>query len=345
MTLRLRTLKPEGHSFISVEDAIFILSFFHFLLRPQLFATLAAIVVLLIDLGVAAGTTVVDGALTSGIYNVGRNNARGNGDDGVTQNHDESGEELAETCGGGDVAITDSRQRDDRPIDARRNARELCARLIALHDIHQHAEDADKDDDKEEINKDLRQASANALEQQVALIDECEQVEDAEHTNQSQHSKDAEVAQLRNEDAQQNGPCGHSVNDAEETQRIVTLAGRTVNTQTILHGKEERQEHFEPNDAALDDAHRSKLHRNERFKGEVLDIEHTLSAFNNEASYYSSEDKDVDLLRPTFVLTKEDGVQAFFVPEKSDNAIHRLSWLKPYNSRSHCASSALQRGL
>lgn len=48
----------------------------------------------------------------------GRYDACGHGDDGVTDKHDDGGEEPADRCRRGDVAITDSGHRDDGPINA-----------------------------------------------------------------------------------------------------------------------------------------------------------------------------------------------------------------------------------
>ena len=80
-------------------------------------------------------------------------NARGDGNDGVAEQHDQGGDELTSAGDRGDVAVADSGDGDNSPVDTARDAGDgrVLASLDAVHggtendgndeDEHHEAED------------------------------------------------------------------------------------------------------------------------------------------------------------------------------------------------------------
>ena len=151
---------------------------------------------------VATRTTTIL-SLTLGLVNHGgRYDTGGHSDDGVTQNHDEGGEEASNDRDRSDVAITDGGEGDNRPVDASANVGELGTRLCSLNHKHQCSHDGDEDEHKEEIDKYLPDTEFDALKQQVTFVDKGEELEHAEDADKSEHPEDEEVAcggEVRNE--------------------------------------------------------------------------------------------------------------------------------------------------
>ena len=88
----------------------------------------------------------------------GRDDASRHGDDGVADEHDDGGEEPADRCRRGDVAITDSGHRDDGPINAVGDIVESGSWRIALDHVHDGAHRDDENQDKQEENENFRGA-------------------------------------------------------------------------------------------------------------------------------------------------------------------------------------------
>lgn len=283
---------------------------------------MTAIVVIFIYLLIAAGTTTVDDRVFGDIDDIGRDNTSRNSDDGVTKNHDDAGEELTETSGRGDVTIAYGSKGDDGPIDALRYARKLRARDITLNDIHQHAEDANKNNDEEEIYEYARDTPADAFKQKVAFVDVREELEDTEYAYQAERTEDAQIAQLRHENTQQHRPCGNKVNDAEEAHGVFALRLTAISPQHIFHTEEERQEELQTDDYGLDDAHDRDVTGEEMFKGVVFDDKDTLKALKDEAEHHGTEDAYIHFLGPHGVVAEEDIIESSFIVEDVEESFH-----------------------
>lgn len=173
-----------------------------------------------------------------------RDDASGNRNDGIAEDHDKTGEEPADHGHWGDVAIAYRGQRDYCPVDACWYAGELCAGFVALHHEHQRAYDGDEHYDEKEINQYLVHALADALYEQVALVDEGKKLEHPEDANESERSHQRHIAQRRIDNAEYLWQGGKQVNDAEETENVFALVWRTIHTQSVLQCEEEAQHIF-----------------------------------------------------------------------------------------------------
>ena len=151
---------------------------------------------------VAARTTTILSLALGFVNHGGRHDTGGHSDDGVTQNHDEGGEEASNDRDRSDVAITDSGEGDNRPVDAGADVGELGVRLCSLNHKHQRTHDGDENEHKEEIDEYLPDTELDALKQQVTFVDEGEELEHAEDADKSEDTQDEEVAcggEVRNE--------------------------------------------------------------------------------------------------------------------------------------------------
>ena len=98
-----------------------------------------------------------DGAVCPARH-LGGDDAGWHGDDPIAHQHHERCEEAAERRLRGDVAVAHRRQRDDRPIDADRNAGEAV--LGALDEVHCRTDDHDDHRAGEQEDEDLASSSA-----------------------------------------------------------------------------------------------------------------------------------------------------------------------------------------
>ena len=128
------------------------------------------------------------------VYHGGRHDTCGDSDDGITQNHDDAGKEASHEGDRGDVAITNGGEGDNRPIDAGADVGELGIGLVSFDHKHQSSHDGDEDEDEEEIDKYLPETHTDALEKQIAFVDEREELEHTENTKKSEYTQDEEVA-------------------------------------------------------------------------------------------------------------------------------------------------------
>ena len=174
-----------------------------------------------------------------------------NGDDGVTEKHDDGRKDFAEECDGGDIAIAYGGERDDGPIDAGGEVGELRAGESSFHHEHECAEAAHEYDDEEEEHKDAVEAFLNGNDQEIALIDELEKLENAEHTEQAQGTELANVACSREKpnNVERNG--GEEIHNAEKAEDVAALAWRAPNANNVLHREDEREDVFSDGENAL----------------------------------------------------------------------------------------------
>lgn len=218
----------------------------------QFFSAVPAIgVALFVDLlATARAASVLYGFLRF-VDDGGGYDACWDGDDGVTEKHDDGRKDFAEERDGSDIAITNGSERDDSPVDAGGEVRELRAGESSFHHIHESAETAHEHDDEEEKHKDAIEAFLDGNEQEIAFVDELEKLENAEHTEQAQGTELADVACAREkpDDVERDG--GEEIHDAEETEDVAALAWGTPNANDVLHREDEREDVFNDGEYVL----------------------------------------------------------------------------------------------
>ena len=149
--------------------------------------------------GIAARAVAVLGLLFRLVDDVSRYNTRWNSNDGVTQQHDEGREQATDRRHRRDVAIAHRCHRDDGPIDRCGQVGELRTRLSALHHEHQGSQAGHQYQHKEELDRYLGQTLLERVHQQIALIDEAEQLEYAEDTDKAERTQEDHVARVGQE--------------------------------------------------------------------------------------------------------------------------------------------------
>lgn len=171
----------------------------------------------------------------------GADDACWNGNDGVAENHDGAGEEAAKDGGRGDVAIANGGEGDDCPVDAGWNVGELSVWFITFDHVHEGAEYNHEDDHKEEIDSYLSHALLDALQEEIAFVDEGEEAKHTEDSNESEGSENEEIASACQEwyerEVERQG-C-QEVNNAKEAERILLWLWRAVYAQEILESEDE----------------------------------------------------------------------------------------------------------
>lgn len=218
----------------------------------QLFSAVPAIgVALLVHLLATARTTSVLHGLLRFVDDCGCYDACWDGDDGVTEEHDDGRKDFTEERDGSDIAITYGGERDDGPVDAGGEVGELRTRESSFHHEHKCTEAAHEHDDEKEEHKDAVEAFLDGNKQEIALVDELEKLENAEHTEQAQSTELADVACSREkpDNVERNG--GKEIHDTEEAEDVAALAWRAPNANDVLHREDEREDVFNDGEYAL----------------------------------------------------------------------------------------------
>ena len=117
--------------------------------------------------------------------------------------------------------------------------------LTVLNHKHQRTQTDVQYQHKHKIDGDLGETLLERAHQDIALVDETEQLENAEDTDEAERTQQnhvscvgQEVGEVRRQDRQQ-------VDDAKETQHVVARPGRAVDTGNVLDGKEEGEQVFQ----------------------------------------------------------------------------------------------------
>jgi len=194
----------------------------------QAFAAMLAVVGVQVGLFVAAWASAVLAFLLSGVNHCGRYDTGGYGYDGVAQYHDYSGQELAQCGNRCDIAVSHCGKSDYCPVYAGRNAGKQSIWGAAFNNIHYGAQDAHQYHHEHEIDQNLDEALAYALQQQVALVQEREQLEHAEYAEQAEGSHQGQISERREEHAEQLGQGSHQVYYTKEAEHILTFYRRAI---------------------------------------------------------------------------------------------------------------------
>lgn len=243
------------------------------------------------------------------VYHGGRHDTCGDSDDGITQNHDDAGKEASYEGDRCDVAIADGCEGDNRPVDAGADVRELRAWLVSLDDEHESSDDGNEDEDEEEIDEYLTETQADTLQEQVALVDEGEELEHTEDTYESEHTQDKEVACRREtwNEGKIERQGRQKVDDTKETEGIVLGARRAVKSKDVLDGEEEGENILQYGKHVLETSHHRWFGLDER---------------DNEAEDDGNHHRDVECLTRLGVGIEHDIVEALLVFEQCYKLFH-----------------------
>ena len=258
---------------------------------------------------VASGTASVLALPLSGVNHGGRHDTRGNGDDGVAENHDDAREDAPDGGDGGDVAIAHSGEGNNGPIDAGTDVGELRVRLPTFDHEHEGAKNDDEDEDKKKIDKYLPEAETDALHEQIAFVNESEELQHSEDANETDGAQNEEVARIG--EAGNEGDIewqrSEQVDDAEETEGIVLASGRTVEAEDVLKGEEEGEHILKYGEDQLEP---------------TFHMRQSLDKSNNEAEDDGNHDDNVEDLACASVGIGHDVVEARLVFQKCEESFH-----------------------
>lgn len=165
--------------------------------------------------------------------------AGGHGDNAVAQDHDHAGENAAQHGVRGNVAVTNGRERDDRPVDAARDAVEPI--LLAFDQIHDCAYNEDDREDGEDEDRDLAPAGAKRGHERLALLREMRELEDAEDTKEPQNANHQEVIRGGDEESYVAGQKRDKVDDSVEAPDVTQRTLDAKQTCDVLESEKDRE--------------------------------------------------------------------------------------------------------
>ena len=172
----------------------------------------------------------------------GTDDTRRDSQDGVAKEHDNGREETSHGGDGGDVTVSYGGHGDDGPVDAGGDVGELGVGLSVLDHEHQGADADDQYHDKKEVNQYLVGTMLKGAQQHVALGQEIEQFEDAEHSDEAERPQDDGKAGIAEEEAQIHGQDAQQIDNAKEAFGVSLGSWRTVEAGEVLHREEDGEE-------------------------------------------------------------------------------------------------------
>lgn len=125
----------------------------------------------------------------------------GDGDDGVSHDHHEGGDHLADDGVGGDIAVAHGGDGDDGPVDGLGDTGELVRGSVgvvvkcvwAFYEIHDRAHDDGEREDAEEEHRDFSAAGTEGVEDDMSFPEVASHFENAEHAQHAEDTDDEEV--------------------------------------------------------------------------------------------------------------------------------------------------------
>ena len=190
----------------------------------------------------AFGAVLLFAARLMVVYHLSAHDTRRHGHDGVAHEHDYRREHSAHERGRRYVAIAHGSHRHDCPVDARRNVGKRRTGNAAFHDIHECAHADDQYDHEEKEDAYLRCADDDGAHQQVAFLQETEELEHPKDANQAECTYDHKVTHRAEEPSDVERQRAQQVDDAKEAQSILARLVRTIETAQVLQGEEERED-------------------------------------------------------------------------------------------------------
>lgn len=167
-----------------------------------------------------------------------RHDARGDSNDGITQQHHHRREEFPRRSHRSDVAKAHSGHRNDGIINRSAQIGELRVGCVALYNVHQCADAGDQDEDKEKKDQNLVETPAEGFQEEVALIEEAEEAKHAKYANEPYGAKQKHIARSGENERQIGRKGGDEVDDAKETQCILHGTSRAIETCRIVEGED-----------------------------------------------------------------------------------------------------------
>lgn len=138
----------------------------------------------------------------------------GDGDDGVTHDHNDGGEGLAEVGSRGDVTVPDGCERYDGPVDAAGYAGKTV--FLSFDNIHERSHDDDDGHDGEDENGDLPSACLERLHEELCLAKMMGELEDTEYAEHTEDADYCEVVSWGKEEAQ---ICGKNCEEIDYAEK------------------------------------------------------------------------------------------------------------------------------
>src|SRR5476649_2163037 len=178
-----------------------------------------------------------------GIGQLGGEDAGGHGDDRVTGDHHQRGQDLPQGRLGHDVAEADRGQGDDGPVDPHGNAGEAVFR--AFDDVHQGAEHDDQGRNAGQEDDDLLFAAAQCRQQVIGLGQVRTELEYPEYPQHAHDTHDQQILGVAVVDRQDAGHDGQQVDQSIEAEGVFKRFGRAVQAQQVFHGKHRRKAPFD----------------------------------------------------------------------------------------------------
>ena len=159
------------------------------------------------------------------------------------------------------------------------------------------------------IDEYLTETQADTLQEQVALVDEGEELEHTEDTYESEHTQDEEVACRREtwDEGKIERQGRQKVDDTKETESIVLGARRAVKSKDVLDGEEEGENVLQYGKHVLETSHHRWFGLDER---------------DNEAEDDGNHHRDVECLTRLGVGIEHDIVEALLVFEQCYKLFH-----------------------
>ena len=170
------------------------------------------------------------------------NDARGQGDDRVADQHADGGDGPADRRDGHDIAVADGGDGHDRPVDALGNI--VKAVLWALDHVQQAAEDRRQHQHQCKEHENLASRAAQGRRQVIGLLQQREHAQHPENAQDPQQPDDQQRRGLGDKQRQIGRQDRQQVDHAVDARHIPTAVGHTPHAHGVLHRKGQRETPF-----------------------------------------------------------------------------------------------------
>lgn len=173
------------------------------------------------------------------VHHLCADNTRRDRHDGVAHEHDYCAEHASGECCRCDVAVANGCHCHYGPIDTCGNIDERCAWNVPLDNKHEGSHADNHDDHKEEEDANFRGADDDGAHQEIALLQETEELEHAEDTDETEGAYNHKVAYWTEYPSDVKRKRAQEVNDAKETECIFFWLFGTIEATKVFQGEEE----------------------------------------------------------------------------------------------------------
>lgn len=204
-----------------------------------------------VPFGHAGGACAGGWRLSDGAGHFCGEDAGGDDDEGVADEDEEGGEELADGRCGGDVAVADGGHGDDGPVHGAGHRVEGCVAGVALDDVHERARDEHDDQHGGEEDGDFVAAEDEGAPERGRFGEVSREFEDTEDAQEAERADDEEPFTARDEEAQERGEDGEKIDYAEEGCRVSEGTPHDKEACGVLGGEKQREGPFEGEEGGL----------------------------------------------------------------------------------------------